>query len=148
MFFFNDTATTEIYTLSLHDALPISSVDENLYRQIQESHGEALDRATSVEDKLERQSATQAVEEEVLAHYSGDAAAETYAEYRANAQRAFDKLEKDTIRQRIAVHKKRPDGRSEQEIRAISTEVGILPRTHGSALFTRGQTQALSAVAL
>ena len=52
------------------------------------------------------------------------------------------------IRQRIAVHKKRPDGRSESEIRPISTEVGLLPRTHGSALFTRGQTQALSVVAL
>ena len=52
------------------------------------------------------------------------------------------------IRQRIAVHKKRPDGRSETEIRPIATEVGLLPRTHGSALFTRGQTQALSVVAL
>src|SRR3712207_7850862 len=56
------------------------SVDENLYRQIQESHGEALDRATSVEDKLERQSATQAVEEEVLAHYSGERSEEHTSE--------------------------------------------------------------------
>jgi polyribonucleotide nucleotidyltransferase len=124
------------------------AVDEDLYRQIQQSHGEALDRATSVEDKIERQNATKAVEEEVLAHYSGDPAADSYAEFRARAQLAFDKLEKDTIRQRIAVHKKRPDGRSEAEIRPISTEVGLLPRTHGSALFTRGQTQALSVVAL
>src|SRR5215217_4901047 len=124
------------------------SVDEGLYAQIQQSHGEALDRATSVQDKIERQNATKAVEAEVLAHYSGDLAADTYAEFRARAQLAFDKLEKDMIRQRIAVHKKRPDGRSEKEIRPISTEVGLLPRTHGSALFTRGQTQALSAVAL
>src|SRR5829696_1170061 len=124
------------------------TVDEGLYAQIQQSHGEALDRATSVQDKIERQNATKAVEEEVLAHYSGDPAAETYAEYRARAQLAFDKLEKNIIRQRIAVHKKRPDGRSEAEIRPIETEVGLLPRTHGSALFTRGQTQALSVVAL
>src|SRR6202035_2763978 len=48
----------------------------------------------------------------------------------------------------IAIHKKRPDGRAEDEIRDITIEVGVTPRTHGSALFTRGQTQALSAAAL
>jgi polyribonucleotide nucleotidyltransferase len=124
------------------------SVNEDLYRQIVDSHGRALDEATSVEDKLARQDATKAVEEQVLTHYSGDPAADTYAEYRGNAQLAFDKLEKDIIRQRIAVQKRRPDGRSADEIRPIATEVGLLPRAHGSALFTRGQTQALSVVAL
>ncbi|MEA2208303.1 MAG: polyribonucleotide nucleotidyltransferase, partial [Solirubrobacteraceae bacterium] len=67
---------------------------------------------------------------------------------RAAVQLAFDKLEKSIIRERIAVQKKRPDGRSENEIRDISIEVGVTPRTHGSALFTRGQTQALSVVAM
>src|ERR671921_18174 len=124
------------------------TVDEDLYRQIEQSHGAKLDQATSVQDKLERQDATKAVEEEVLAQYSGDPGSDAYAEYRGKAQLAFDKLEKNLIRQRIAVHKKRPDGRSEAEIRPIATEVGLLPRTHGSALFTRGQTQALSVVAL
>ena len=124
------------------------AVDEDLYGQIQASHGEALDQATSVQDKLERQDATKAVEAQVLEAYSGAPESDTYAEYRGKAQLAFDKLEKNLIRQRIAVHKKRPDGRSENEIRQIDTEVGILPRTHGSALFTRGQTQALSVVAL
>ena len=67
---------------------------------------------------------------------------------RAAVQLAFDKLEKSIIRERIAVNKKRPDGRGENEIRDISIEVGVTPRTHGSALFTRGQTQALSVVAM
>ncbi len=67
---------------------------------------------------------------------------------RAAVQMAFDKLEKSIIRERIAVHKKRPDGRGENEIRDITIEVGVTPRTHGSALFTRGQTQALSVVAI
>ena len=124
------------------------AVDEELLAQIRASHGAAIDEATSVEDKLARQDATKAVEEQVLEQYSGDPAAETYADYRSKAQAAFDKLEKETIRQRIAVHKKRPDGRSEKEIRPITIEAGLLPRTHGSALFTRGQTQALSVVAL
>ncbi len=123
-------------------------VDPELYEQIKSSHGAALDAATQVEDKLERQDATKAVEEELLAQYAGDPESATYEEARAKAQLAFDKLEKSIIRERIAVNKKRPDGRSENEIRDISIEVGVTPRTHGSALFTRGQTQALSVVAL
>jgi polyribonucleotide nucleotidyltransferase len=124
------------------------SVDPGLLSEIQASHGAELDAATQVFDKLERQDATKAVEAAVIEKYSGDPAAETYPEYRAKAQAAFDKLEKQIIRERIARNKKRPDGRHETEIRPISIEVGILPRTHGSALFTRGQTQALSVAAL
>src|ERR671931_218543 len=123
-------------------------IDEDLARQIADSHGAQLDAATQVEDKLERQDATKAVEEAVLEQYSGDPEAETYLEYRQRAQLAVDHLEKKIIRERIAVHKKRPDGRGEREIRQISIEVGVAPRTHGSALFTRGQTQALSVAAL
>jgi polyribonucleotide nucleotidyltransferase len=126
----------------------IPQVDPDLYEQIKASHGAALDQATQVEDKLARQDATKAVEEEVLAQYAGDPESETYAEYRGNAQRAFDKLEKTLVRERIAVQKKRPDGRGTEEIRPISIEVSVAPRTHGSAFFTRGQTQAFSVAAL
>ncbi len=130
-------------------------VDTSLLEQIRGSHGSALDAATLLVDKLERQDATKAVEAEILAQYAPaapeGASEEQLAsarERRAAAQLAFDKLEKAIIRERIAVHKKRPDGRSENEIRDISIEVGVTPRTHGSALFTRGQTQALSVVAM
>ncbi len=130
-------------------------LDEGLLGEIRSSHGSALDAATQVEDKLERQDACKAVEAEILAQY-GPSAPEGASEEqlsaakarRAAAQMAFDKLEKSTIRQRIAVHKKRPDGRAENEIREITIEAGVTPRTHGSALFTRGQTQALSVAAL
>ena len=57
---------------------------------------------------------------------------------------ATDRLYKETVRTKIAVDKRRPDGRSETEIRPIACSVGVMPRTHGSALFTRGQTQALT----
>jgi polyribonucleotide nucleotidyltransferase len=123
-------------------------IDADLYAQIKLSHGAALDAATQIEDKLERQNACKAVEEQVLTQYAGEPSADTYAAYRGNAQRAFDKLEKTLIRERIAVQKKRPDGRTADQIRPLSIEVGVTPRTHGSALFTRGQTQALSVVAL
>jgi polyribonucleotide nucleotidyltransferase len=127
----------------------IPQVDEDLYEQIRASHGAQLDEATQVADKLARQDATRAVQEAVLAQYAGDdPEAEGAAERRKAVSMAFDKLEKVIVRERIAVHKKRPDGRSEREIRPISIEVGVAPRTHGSALFTRGQTQALSVATL
>ncbi len=129
-------------------AVEVPQVDPDLYEQISSSHGQALEAATQVEDKLERQEASKLVEEQVLTQYAGDPESEDYALRRAAAQLAFDKLEKTLIRERIAVQKKRPDGRSSEEIRPISIEVGVAPRTHGSALFTRGQTQALSVVAL
>jgi polyribonucleotide nucleotidyltransferase len=123
-------------------------IDEKLLGEIRDEFGSRLDEATQVFDKLERQDATKAVEAAVLEKFSGDPGSDTYDEYRQNAQLAFDRLEKTIIRQRIAVDKKRPDGRSEKEIRPITIEAGLLPRTHGSALFTRGQTQALSVAAL
>jgi polyribonucleotide nucleotidyltransferase len=126
----------------------VPQVDADLYASIHSSHGAALDAATQVEDKLERQDATDAVKAAVVAQYAGDPEAEDYAAKAAEAKRAFDKLEKTVIRERIAIQKKRPDGRGTEQIRPISIEVGITPRTHGSALFTRGQTQALSTVAL
>jgi polyribonucleotide nucleotidyltransferase len=131
------------------------AVDPQVLEAIRSSHGPALDDATQVEDKLERQDATKAVEEAILEQHAPSApegASEEQLlaakERRAAVQLAFDKLEKSIIRERIAVHKKRPDGRAESEIRDISIEVGVTPRTHGSALFTRGQTQALSVVAM
>jgi polyribonucleotide nucleotidyltransferase len=133
----------------------VPQVDPDLYDQIKASHGAALDAATQVEDKLERQDACRTVEEQVLTRYAPEPEAGAdgealgrYAEQRAAAQLAFDKLEKTLIRERIAVQKKRPDGRSADEIRPLAIEVGVAPRTHGSALFTRGQTQAFSVVAL
>jgi polyribonucleotide nucleotidyltransferase len=125
-------------------------VDEAVLREVQERFGPALEEATQVADKLERQDATKRVEEETIEALSGDPEAdpEAYRERRAAVQLAFDRLEKDIIRRRIAVEKKRPDGRAADEIRDIWIEVHPAPRTHGSAIFTRGQTQAFSVVAL
>jgi polyribonucleotide nucleotidyltransferase len=130
-------------------------VDTSVLEAIRASHGAELDAATQVEDKLERQDATKAVERAILEQHATPAPEGASEEQlvaakqkRAAVQLAFDKLEKSIIRERIAVHKKRPDGRGENEIRDISIEVGVTPRTHGSALFTRGQTQALSVAAL
>jgi polyribonucleotide nucleotidyltransferase len=143
-------AQRELAAKAGKEKLPVEEpqVDPELYEQVKASHGDTLDQATQVEDKLERQDACSRVEESLLEQYAGEPDSEGYADRRAAAQLAFDKLEKTLIRQRIAVDKKRPDGRAADEIRPIEIEVGVAPRTHGSALFTRGQTQALSVVAL
>ncbi len=130
-------------------------VDPQVLEAIKTSHGAALNAATQVVEKLERQDAIETVGEEVLAQHApaapegaGEEAIKAAAERRSAVKLAFDSLEKAIIRERIAVEKRRPDGRAADEIRDISIEVGVTPRTHGSALFTRGQTQALSVAAL
>jgi polyribonucleotide nucleotidyltransferase len=124
-------------------------VDPGLVEQIRASHGVALDEATQIPEKLARQEAAKAVEEWVLEQYAGAPdGEEPDPERRAEVSRAFDRLEKEIIRRRIAVDKRRPDGRAQDEIRPIECEVDISPRVHGSALFTRGETQILSNVAL
>jgi polyribonucleotide nucleotidyltransferase len=67
---------------------------------------------------------------------------------RSQIKKACDAIYKDLVRQKIAVEKRRPDGRGAEEIRPIEVEVGVNPRTHGSGLFTRGQTQILSSLTL
>ena len=124
-------------------------VDPALLDRIRDSHGAKLDEATTIPEKLARQDAAKAVEEEVLSEYAPSTDGEDPdPELRGEVSRAFDKLEKDVIRRRIAIDKKRPDGRAADEIRPIECEVDISPRVHGSALFTRGETQILSNVAL
>ncbi len=124
------------------------SLDESLIEQVRSSHGADLESATQVEDKLARQDACNAVCDAIVAQYGGAPGDAGYAQKKSDALAIFAKLEKAMIRNRIAVQKKRPDGRDANEIREISIEVGIAPRTHGSALFTRGQTQALSVASL
>ncbi len=129
--------------------IDVPQVDEATLESIKSSHGAKLDEATQVQAKLERQDAIDAVEEEVLEQYAPPTEDEQPDRERlAEVKAAFAKLEKDTIRKRIAVDKKRPDGRAQDEIRPIETEIDIAPRSHGSALFTRGETQILSNVAL
>jgi polyribonucleotide nucleotidyltransferase len=78
----------------------------------------------------------------------GDAPQVKDALTRQFVKKAAESIYKELVRQKIAVEKRRPDGRSEEEIRAITCEVGVSPRTHGSALFTRGQTQIMSLLTL
>jgi polyribonucleotide nucleotidyltransferase len=123
-------------------------VPQELVERIRASHGPKLGEATQIPEKLARQNAARQIEAEVLEAYGPSEDDDDAAEKRAQVSRAFDKLEKEIIRRRIAVDKKRPDGRAVDEIRPIECEIDLAPRVHGSALFTRGETQILSNVAL
>jgi polyribonucleotide nucleotidyltransferase len=125
------------------------TIDEGLLSDIRSSHGEVLVDAIATEGKLERYEAIDKVKDEVVGKYAlADDDGEVDDERVAEVKAAFSSIEKDTIRKAIAVDKKRPDGRAQDEIRPIECEVDISPRVHGSALFTRGETQILSNVAL
>ncbi|MEE4274696.1 MAG: polyribonucleotide nucleotidyltransferase [Thermoleophilia bacterium] len=123
-----------------------ATVDPGVFAEVQSAFGADMDAATQVVEKLERQTATADVRTRALEQLAGGD--EPDPERVLQVKRAVAKLEKDIIRHRIAVEKRRPDGRKTDEIRLITSEVGIVPRTHGSALFTRGQTQALTLLTL
>lgn len=94
-------------------------------------------------DKLTREAHMEEVRKEAEAHFK-----EIYPENGSDIVECLNHLTKEIVRHMISVDKIRPDGRALDEIRPISCEVGLLPRVHGSALFTRGQTQALTITTL
>ena len=128
--------------------VPAYEVDRGLYDEIVRSFGADVDRVTAIEDKKARQDATVELRQQILERLTEGADEAQLRDRTAQVKRAFAQLEKDVIRRRIAVDKRRPDGRATDEIRPITCEVGLMPRTHGSALFTRGQTQALTLLTL
>ncbi len=103
--------------------------------------GGRLEEAFKVRDKLQRRDAIGAIKADVLAVLKPEAEAKGWA--LADLAKEFAELEYRTLRDSVLKTKVRIDGRQLDDIRAISVRVGVLPRTHGSALFTRGETQAL-----
>ena len=115
-------------------------LDEAMIAEVSEKFGERLSAAldTTGQDKLASYAAVDALKKEVVGGYPEDDAAA-----RAMAKKVFDSLKEKIFRDDMLNKRRRPDGRRFSEIRAVSAEVGWLPRTHGSALFTRGETQAI-----
>jgi polyribonucleotide nucleotidyltransferase len=121
---------------------PDAGADAALEAQVRELATAKLVQALSTHEKQARAQALEAVFEEVFQALGGDDS------IRAKAQDYFEKVEKAEVRRLIVEKGIRVDGRSVKEIRPIWSEVGYLPRAHGSALFTRGETQALVAATL
>jgi polyribonucleotide nucleotidyltransferase len=114
--------------------------DEALYKQIAGQYGERLRDAldTAKHPKIESYGLVDAIKAEILA-----AIPEEDEEKRKLAYRAFERLRERIFRDDMLMRHRRPDARAFDQIRQITCEVGVLPRVHGSALFTRGETQAL-----
>ncbi|MEL7646857.1 MAG: polyribonucleotide nucleotidyltransferase [Sedimentibacter sp.] len=117
--------------------------DVNIEQEIREYAAPIINEAIIVEDKLERQDRIdnfKAAAKEIFL--------EKYPENSADIEDALYKIIKEKVRENILVRGIRPDNRTIDEIRKITCEVGLLPRTHGSALFTRGQTQVMTVATL
>ena len=112
--------------------------NETLLENINSNFKDDIKNAYSIVDKMDRQSALSEIKEKLLEQYSEDEKTSS-----TEALSYFKKVEKNIVRSQILTDKKRIDGRNLDEVRNISSEVSWLPRTHGSALFTRGETQAI-----
>ena len=130
--------------------VPLFELDENLVAEVSERAKEEMVAAVSIPGKLERYDAidkliAQVNEEYDNKEYESD-------EVKANVMKQVDiilhDLEKDEVRRLITEDKVRPDGRKLNEIRPLDSQIDLLPRVHGSALFTRGETQVLSVTTL
>ena len=136
----------------LHDQLKPTKVvveplpfDQKIYDDLKKNYGAKLLDAlnTQKHPKKESYHLVESLEDEIVKDIP-----EEEEEKLALTKRAFERLREDFFRAEVLKAKRRPDGRAFDEIRKITCEVGLLPRVHGSALFTRGETQALATLTL
>ena len=113
-----------------------------LLAKVRDRAADALREAKVLPVKQEKSAAIEKVCEEVLEEFS-PAEVESPPYERSDVQACLEQVEEEVVRDYLLNHQKRPDGRAIDEVRPITCEVGLLPRTHGSAIFTRGETQAL-----
>ncbi|AHN20965.1 polyribonucleotide nucleotidyltransferase [Lysinibacillus sphaericus] len=125
------------------EKLPVTlfEIDEAIQADIKAACETDMHDAIQTAEKHARDEAITAVKDRIIASYEEQEADETTMK---QVHTILDKMVKDEVRRQITEDKIRPDGRKLDEIRPLSSETGLLQRTHGSALFTRGQTQALS----
>ncbi len=124
------------------------ATDKDVYAEIKENFKERMYQDVQAVDKEVRDANMDKLAEDIQAYF-----VEKYGEEETEAKsteiaNSIHDLEKECVREMIFKEHKRPDGRKIDEIRPLSCEVGVLPRVHGSAIFTRGQTQVLSVVTL
>jgi polyribonucleotide nucleotidyltransferase len=124
--------------------VPIHAIDPALQERIFAAGGDKMAAALRNADKLARMAGVAAVKDEILASFTPEEIAESGKDIKA----VLKKLEKKTMRTMVLTTGERADGRALDEVRQITTTAGYLPRSHGSGLFTRGQTQVLSVLTL
>lgn len=127
----------------------LASLDENIVKEVENDIKEEMLNAIKIEDKLESYAKIDETKEKALELYKErHETSETLDEELKQVKKIADNIEASEVRRLITEEKIRPDGRNMTEIRPLSADIDLLPRTHGSALFTRGQTQALAVTTL
>jgi polyribonucleotide nucleotidyltransferase len=121
--------------------ISLYEINQELEAEVREICEADMIKAIQVQEKHAREDAIKEVKNQVIAKFVEHEATDDDLK---QVKQILDKIVKGEVRRLITVEKIRPDGRKIDEIRPLSSQVGLLPRTHGSALFTRGQTQALS----
>ena len=124
------------------------AVDEDVYKFVEENYHDEMKEKVQEVDKEVRDNNISELTDKIVNDYTEKFGEELAEEHQADLGEAIYKLEKKCVRDMIFYEHKRVDGRKLDEIRPLSCEVGLLPRVHGSALFTRGQTQVLSVATL
>ena len=119
------------------------AVNEALQTTLQNQFAAAISEAYTISEKASRYTRLDEIKNQAIEALAGDAEAEGYADNVAQIKELFETLKYRTVRDNILSGKPRIDGRDLQTVRALDIQVGVLPYTHGSALFTRGETQAL-----
>ncbi|MDT2747806.1 polyribonucleotide nucleotidyltransferase [Vagococcus fluvialis] len=129
--------------------ITLLQVDADLEKEINDTYQARMVEAIQTEEKLAREDNIDALKEEIKAFYEEKFAEdEELAKWMKEVRQILEDMEKNEVRRLITIDKVRPDGRKIDEIRPLASETGILPRVHGSGLFTRGQTQALTTCTL
>ena len=130
--------------------IPLYRVDVTLDKDVRELGQARLVKAISTKEKLERETKIKAVKDDVLATYESKTYPDRETEDKTlkEVDTILENIIAEEVRRLITEDKVRPDGRAVNEIRPLNSQVDLLPRVHGSALFTRGQTQVLSVVTL
>ena len=119
------------------------AVNEALQTALRNQFAAAISEAYAISEKASRYTRLDEIKNQAIEALAGDAEAEGYADNVAQIKELFETLKYRTVRDNILSGKPRIDGRDLQTVRALDIQVGVLPYTHGSALFTRGETQAL-----
>ena len=139
---FRADALAEGIAQNKYEVQPVE-LPEELVNDVNEVAHDKLKEALQIINKQQRDDAVGTVKEEAV-----EALIEKYPEQEGELRQALDALMKQIVRRLITLEHKRPDGRAVTEVRPLTCEVDLLPRTHGSAVFTRGQTQIMSVVTL
>ncbi len=129
----------------------VLEISDELKEAVKEYCTDRLDKALRIKDKLEKYNAIDSLKEEIVSKYeeeNKDLDTDELNKLLTSVKLVFGSIEYELFRSIVVKEKMRADGRAMDEIRPLSTDIDLLPRTHGSALFTRGETQSLSVTTL